>query len=80
MKAVAVVHAASVSDQLQSLIHSPGVPPLAFALVFVAEPATRSPGVSQPGLRRSALLLGPQEREGVVDALLEDLVGELGVG
>src|SRR5215217_6708737 len=30
------VHAASVSDQLQSLIHSPGVPPLALALVFVA--------------------------------------------
>jgi nickel/cobalt transporter (NicO) family protein len=26
----------SMSDQLQSLVHSPGVPPLAFALAFVA--------------------------------------------
>jgi nickel/cobalt transporter (NicO) family protein len=44
MKAVAVVHAASVSDQLQSLIHSLGVPPLAFALAFVAGAAHAVPG------------------------------------
>ena len=44
MKAVAVVHAASVSDQLQSLIHSPGVPPLAFALGFIAGAGHAVPG------------------------------------
>ncbi|MFD2762650.1 cobalt transporter [Micromonospora eburnea] len=36
MTAVLVVDVASVSDRLQSLIHSPGVPPLAFLLAFVA--------------------------------------------
>ncbi|MFC3505524.1 cobalt transporter [Micromonospora krabiensis] len=30
------VYAASVSDRLQDLIHSPGVPPLAFVLAFAA--------------------------------------------
>ncbi|MEU4677796.1 cobalt transporter [Micromonospora sp. NPDC023737] len=36
MTALAAVQAASVPDQLQDLVHSPGVPPLAFALAFIA--------------------------------------------
>lgn len=32
MTALAVVDVASISDRLESFIHSPGVPPLAFAL------------------------------------------------
>ncbi|MEV4813329.1 cobalt transporter [Micromonospora avicenniae] len=36
MTALAAVQAASVPDRLQDLIHSPGVPPLAFALAFIA--------------------------------------------
>ncbi|MFJ8580073.1 cobalt transporter [Micromonospora sp. NPDC093277] len=36
MTTALVVDAASVSDRLQDLIHSPGVPPLAFLLAFVA--------------------------------------------
>ena len=39
-----------------------------------------SPGAAQPGCGGSALMLGVQEREGVVDALFEDLVGELSIG
>jgi hypothetical protein len=70
-----------VSDQLQSLIYSPGVPPLACALGFVAGAGHAAPGcVTAWSCGASALLLGPQEREGVVDALVEDLVGELWVG
>ena len=45
MIAAAAVHAASLSDRLQGLIQSPGVPPLAFALAFVAGAAHAvSPG------------------------------------
>ncbi|MET7747558.1 cobalt transporter [Micromonospora sp. NPDC005367] len=36
MTALAAVQAASVPDRLQDLIHAPGVPPLAFALAFIA--------------------------------------------
>ncbi|MFD0784683.1 cobalt transporter, partial [Micromonospora azadirachtae] len=36
MTALAAVQAASVPDRLQDLIQSPGVPPLAFALAFIA--------------------------------------------
>ncbi|MFI7604546.1 cobalt transporter [Micromonospora sp. NPDC049366] len=32
----ASIHAASVSDRLQDLVHSPGVPPVAFVLAFAA--------------------------------------------
>ncbi|MFC6021718.1 cobalt transporter [Plantactinospora solaniradicis] len=36
MSATAVIQAAAISDRLQSLVSAPGVPPLAFALAFLA--------------------------------------------
>jgi hypothetical protein len=43
-----VLPAAKLDHDLQRLIDSSGVPPLAFALAFVAGAGHAAPGVSQP--------------------------------